>query len=403
MGRKVNRRRERVDRELARLAAERKAFEQQRQRWQERAVAAAALLVLGLLIAIGIVVGADVPGPETKSLSLLVVFVIGLTAGGLSCLAVQGGLLTVAVTGERGHSELDGEGALKGNASPILWFLGAKLTAYTLLGALLGVLGSLAQPSVTLRLVIQGATALLMIATALHFLGIHPIFRYAIIQPPAFIMRRIRRTARAGGAFAPAFLGTMTVFLPCGVTQAMQLLAINSGSPLLGAATMSAFVLGTSPLFFALGYFATKLEGAMHARFLKVAAVAIILVALFSLDGALKLGGSPVTLAKVKSAVFKPAPAVAAEVGPDGVQEAVIRAGSGGYSPGRVRIRSGKPARIVFEGDGSGGCALSLQFQGRSRYLAATGRTPISLPPQEPGTIEYTCSMGMYGGGVEVK
>ena len=400
MGR--NTRRLREEKKLAKLHAAREEAERRRQGVRQRVLIGIGLLAFGALLAAGTFLGPDLPGPEAKTASLLVVFGIGLTAGGLSCLAVQGGLLAVAVTDARERREESHTVALQGNASPILWFLGAKLTAYTALGALLGALGSLAAPSPTVRAAIMGATALLMIATALHFLGVHPIFRYAIIQPPRFLTRRLQRTARGGGAFAPALLGAMTVFLPCGVTQAMQLLAINSGSQALGAATLFVFVLGTSPLFFSLGYFATKLGEALHARFLKVAAVAILLVALLSLDGALKLGGSPVTFAKAKSALFEPAPPVDAAVAADGVQEAQITAGSGGYAPGSVRIRSGEPARIVFTGDGSGGCSLSLVFQGQQYYISATGSTPIELPPQKPGTIAYTCAMGMYGGRIEI-
>ena len=399
MGR--NARRLREEKKLAKLRATREEAEQRDRELRQRVLIGTALLAFGALLAAGAFLGPDLPGPEAKTGSLLVVFGIGLTAGGLSCLAVQGGLLAVAVTDARERRERHTE-ALQGNAGPILWFLGAKLTAYTALGALLGALGSLAEPSPTVRAAIMGATALLMVATALHFLGVHPIFRYAIIQPPRFLTRRLQRTAHGGGAFAPAFLGAMTVFLPCGVTQAMQLLAINSGSPALGAATLFVFVLGTSPLFFSLGYFATKLGEALHARFLKVAAVAILLVALFSLDAALKLGGSPVTLAKAKATLFEPAPPVDAAVATDGVQEARITAGSGGYAPGSVRIRSGEPARIVFTGDGSGGCSLSLVFQGQQYFVPATGSTPIELPPQKPGSIEYTCAMGMYGGRIEI-
>ncbi|MGH2838492.1 MAG: sulfite exporter TauE/SafE family protein [Thermoleophilaceae bacterium] len=395
MGRSSKRRNQ--DRKLARLRAERQAIERRQQQTAQRMTAGVALLAFAALLAVGAFVGPDLPGPDAKSASLVVVLGIGLTAGGLSCLAVQGGLLTIAVSGER-----DQRDALEGNAAPIVWFLGAKLAAYTLMGALLGALGSLVQPSPSLRAVILGLAALFMIATALHFLGAHPVFRHAIIQPPQFLLRRVRRTARAGGAFAPALLGAMTVFLPCGVTQAMQLVAINSGSPVLGAATMFAFVLGTAPLFFSFGYFATKLSDALHARFMKVAGIAIVFVALFTLDGALKLGGSPVTFAKVKESLFSAPPPVDAIVGADGVQEAHISAGAGGYTPGHVRIKSGKPARLLFGGDNVGGCALSLVFDGRQYYLERGKETAIELPAQEPGTIEYTCAMGMYGGQIEV-
>jgi sulfite exporter TauE/SafE len=399
---KHNRHRERERHNLERMRAERERLERERLERTRRLAIGGALLALAALIAAGALLGPDLPGPDASGVSLLAVLGIGLTAGGLSCLAVQGGLLTVAVTGPGARHDTPPASALAGNAHPILWFLGAKLAAYTALGAALGALGQLAQPSVTLRVVIQAATAVLMIATALHFLGVHPIFRYAIIQPPRFLTRRISATARGTSAFTPALLGAMTIFLPCGVTQAMQLVAINSGSPAIGGATLAVFVLGTSPLFFSLGYFATRLNDALHARFLKLAAVAILGVALFSLDGALRLGGSPVTFAAAKEALLSSPPPVVATAAADGVQEARILVSSGGYSPARVQISAGEPARVVFASDGAAGCALALVFEGQQMILPQTGETPIDLPPQQPGEIDYTCAMGMYGGRIEV-
>lgn len=388
---------------LEREAAERKrrAAERAARERRERVIAGISLLVFTGLMAVGLIAGPQLPGPQAAGASLVVVLAIGLTAGGLSCLAVQGGLLTVAVAGERPPG---GEArALAGNAKPIGWFLAAKLAAYTALGAALGALGQLAQPSVQLRAGIQIMAALLMIATALHFLRVHPIFRYAILAPPRALTRRIRATARGGGVFAPALLGALTVFLPCGVTQAMQLVAINSGDPLTGAAILATFVIGTSPLFFSLGYFATTLSAAMQARFLRFAAVAILAIALVSLDAALRLSGSPVTFAAVKQALFAPPTPVPAQQSADGVQHATITAGAGGYSPRRVQLRAGKPARLLFRGDGSAGCSLALIFADRQYVLSGDAPTVIALPAMRAGQrIDYTCTMGMFGGSIEV-
>lgn len=393
-------RRARVERWVAEL--EREAAEREARERRQRVIAGASLLALAVLLGLGVLAGPQLPGPDAKGASLVAVLAIGLTAGGLSCLAVQGGLLTVAVTGERAQAGVVESRALAGNAAPIGWFLAAKLVAYTALGGALGALGQLAQPSTELRAAIQIATALLMIATALHFLRVHPIFRYAVLTPPRALTRRISATARGGGAFAPALLGALTVFLPCGVTQAMQLVAINSGDPLTGAAILATFVLGTSPLFFSLGYFATTLTEATHARFLRFAAVAILAVALFSLDAALRLSGSPVTFAAAKSALFAPPTPVAAEQAADGRQEAAITAGAGGYSPQRVQLRAGRPARLIFTGDGSAGCSLALIFADRQYILSADAPTPIELPAMRAGErVDYTCAMGMYGGSVE--
>lgn len=151
-----NTRRAREQRKLEEMRAARGAAERRDRELQQRLIVGGALLLFGVLLAAGTFVGPDLPGAEAKSASLLVVFVIGLSAGGLSCLAVQGGLLAVAVTGDRERRQQGTPATLEGDAKPILWFLGAKLTAYTLLGALLGALGSLAQPSPTLRAALMG-------------------------------------------------------------------------------------------------------------------------------------------------------------------------------------------------------------------------------------------------------
>src|SRR5574338_642173 len=79
-----------------------------------------------------------------------VAFVTGLTTGGLSCLAVQGGLLASslahqieqdyleqsALQKKRGNKKLQPQ-KRSNSALPILLFLAAKLVAYTLLGVLL--------------------------------------------------------------------------------------------------------------------------------------------------------------------------------------------------------------------------------------------------------------------------
>lgn len=372
---------------------------------RSRLVIAASLAGFAALVIIGLIVR-----PSESSLdggtNLLLVVVTGITAGGLSCLAIQGGLLATAVAQREElqiRDRLEKEAALRHNAAPILWFLGAKLVAYTALGALLGGLGSLLQPNATAQGAIQLAVALFMVATALHLLNVHPIFRFVVIQPPRFITRRIRNRAKSNDAFAPAVLGAATIFLPCGVTQAMELLAIQSGSPVLGAAIMFAFVLGTSPIFFLLGYFATTLGETMRARFFKLAAVPILILGLLSFNAAMTLLGTRVTFDAAREALASGGgPATPAVVAADGMQEVRIKAGGGGYSPGTVSIRAGKPARVIFVTDGSAGCTRALVFMGQSGVLPESGETVIDLPAQKPGTIRYTCGMGMYSGSIEV-
>src|SRR5574342_679766 len=232
-----------------------------------------------------------------ENIDLITIFTTGLFVGGLTCLAVQGGLLT-ATLAQREEERLK-EQAKNGKALPILSFLVAKLVAYTILGGLLGLLGSLLQLSLQVQIILQLAVVIFMIGTALSLLNAHPIFRYFVIQPPRFLARLVRKQSKRGDMFAPALLGAFTVVIPCGTTQAMMALAIASGSMLSGSIIMFAFILGTSPLFFILGYFTMKLGDVLHAKFMKVAAAAIILLALFNLDATLHLAGASYTPSKI--------------------------------------------------------------------------------------------------------
>src|SRR5262249_47251638 len=135
------------------------------------------------------------------------------------------------------------------NPWPVVYFLAAKLFAYMVVGALLGALGSVLQISSPVQAVLQITAAIFMIGTALNMLNVHPFLRYFVIQPPKALTRLVRNQAKSQDVFTPALLGLMTVLIPCGTTQAMEALAITSGSAILGALILFSFVLGTSPTF----------------------------------------------------------------------------------------------------------------------------------------------------------
>ncbi|MBL8099268.1 MAG: sulfite exporter TauE/SafE family protein, partial [Anaerolineales bacterium] len=186
---------------------------------------------------------------------LIVAFITGITTGGLSCLAVQGGLLASSLAHQIEQDYVENKKSKKTKITPrfnsrlpIFLFLVAKLIAYTLLGALLGWLGSYITFSPTSRAILMIAIAIFMIGNALRMFNVHPIFRYFSIEPPKFITRYIRKTAKGTDTATPLFLGALTVFIPCGVTQAMMATALGTGSVIMGAALMFAFTLGTSPV-----------------------------------------------------------------------------------------------------------------------------------------------------------
>lgn len=369
-------------------------------------------------------------------MNLFIIFITGLTSGGLSCLAMQGGLLAsiIANQKEQEHARLASQKKEKKSKQkqaylasiqdtsnftlksfdqldwlPVGMFLLTKLISHTILGALLGLLGSVITLSLGFRLAMQVFTALFMFATAMNLLDVHPIFRYLAFTPPKFIQRYIRKSSKSDALFAPAILGLLTIFIPCGVTQAMEVVAINSGSAAYGAAVMFSFVLGTSPLFALLGVATAKLSEGWYQSFTKVAAYALVVMALYSINGVLLVMDSPITLQKMTRPItyfFSNERFTTNTVSPmqDGAQQVTIGVFNQGYSPNFVKVKAGVPVQLTLTSKDTYSCALAFVFPEFKikTFLNATDTQTFTFTPTKPGTYTYTCSMGMYTGTMEV-
>lgn len=331
-------------------------------------------------------------------MNLLVAFITGLTTGGLGCLAVQGGLLTSTLAHQIEQDMLAHNGSGSTSkfkphiAQPILLFLLAKLIAYTILGYLLGSLGMVLQLTPLMSAILYFAIGIFMIGNGLRMFNVHPIFRFFVIEPPSSLTRYIRRKSKNGTSFfTPILLGTLTIFLPCGVTQAMMATALGTGSPTQGAMLMFSFILGTSPLFFSVAYFATRLGSAIEKHFNRIVAVTMLIMGLVQVDTGLNLSGSPFSISRTISIVQ--AYALPAQTGTS------IEVTENGYFPQILHLPANQEVSIEWVTRNTQACSRSvvvpdLDYQ---QILPTTGRVTMDIPPQEKGTIiRYTCSMGMY-------
>jgi sulfite exporter TauE/SafE len=353
------------------------------------------------------------PSPLPSSLELFVnlvpVLATGLFAGGVSCAAVQGGLLTGLITRQRAAvgeetAPRDRRGRLGDDLAPVGGFLAGKLVSHTLLGALLGALGSVVEISVGFRTWLQIGAGLLVVVFGLAQLDV-PGFRRIVIEPPISWTRIVRRRARSRSAVAPAVLGFVTVLIPCGVTLSVEALALTSGSALMGAATMAVFVLGTAPLFAILGYAARKAATAWKGRLGVVTGLVVVAMGLYTLNGGLELAGAPFAASRIAEAASDnddATPDATAVSVVDGKQTVVITARTGAYSPDDVRAQSGLPTTLVVRSDEAQGCVRSFVVRGQQQILPVNGETRFELGVLEPGRLDYACGMGMYTGVVDI-
>lgn len=354
---------------------------------------------------------------------VLVAFITGLTTGGLSCLAVQGGLLASSLERQLEQQmdlQIEQELAARRThrsgrkparslahprlALPILLFLAAKLAAYTLLGFMLGALGSVLQLNAVTRAVLLIAIGIFMVGNALRMFDVHPIFRYFAFEPPKFITRYIRRKARNGESFfAPLFLGALTVLIPCGVTQAMMAVAVGTGNALQGAALMFAFVLGTSPVFFAVAYLAMRLGARLEKAFMRFVAIVLLVLGLVSVNSGLNLVGSPLSAQNLVQALFASRAVASQEVPTEPSSTLQLLASNSGYSPTRLVAKAGETVLLNIVTNETYSCALDFVIPalGVEKLLPSTGTVPIEIPAQAAGTVmRFSCSMGMYTGEI---
>lgn len=333
-------------------------------------------------------------------MDLWLIFLTGLTVGGLTCLAVQGGLLA-SVIAAREEEDLEGGSQRKHTIFPTLAFLITKLAAYTILGFILGSFGGALNISSQVQTIMQFIAGAYMIVIALDLLNVHPIFRYAVIQPPKFLTRMVKNQSKSQDLFAPAFLGAMTVFIPCGTTLAIETLVISSGNAFLGALIMFTFVLGTIPLFFGVGFFTTLLGDNFQSKFLKLAGIFVLYLGFISANAALAAAGLPFVQIDLTGASSQIA---AAQNNLPVTQNVEITVTRQGYSPNYIRVRKDEPVNLTLKSRGAFSCASAFRIPslGIGKNLAPNDTQLISFVPTQKGQIPFTCSMGMYRGVIEV-
>lgn len=93
-----------------------------------------------------------------------------------------------------------------------------------------------------------------------------------------------------------------------------------------------------------------------------------------------------------------------AVVASSGYQEAMVLV-KGGYTPDTIVVRAGKPVRLTFRREETSPCSEMVVFGdfGKSAKLPEGELVPVEFLPEDPGTYEFTCQMGMLRGHLVVE
>ena len=356
-----------------------------------------------LLIFIGIVAAMHASGALPRgfglsdTMSLGLVFAIGLVASVSSCIAVTGGLL---VAGAAKYNDVTGAQPGMQRLRPLLWFNAGRILSYTLLGGAVGALGSVLTLSETANGILTLAASAIMILLGLNMLR---------LVPGALIPRMPKRLAHAvhdlstrevkGGAFV---LGAATFFLPCGFTQALQLYVLAKGSFATGALTMLVFALGTLPALLSLSALSSFARGAFQGHFLKAAGVAVVIMGVLNIQYGLVLSGSGRIDPPAATQAERADTATAQMEG--GKQVAVMRVIDFGYEPSHIVVRQGVPVEWRIDASEAAGCGriLVAPALGIRRILSDKSTSTIAFTPLQTGDFAFNCSMGMMTPGAKI-
>lgn len=329
----------------------------------------------------------------------LTALLTGITTGGLTCLAVQGGLLAALLANQ--HTTDEGQmPRWQRVLLPVSGFLVAKIIIYSLLGFGLGFVGEKISLSITLQAWLQGIAAGFMIVTGIRIFRPHWL-PWLTLPTPVRLRRFIRHSAKSELLAAPVLLGALTVFIPCGTTLAIEVAALASGNPLSGAAILFCFMLGTVPLFFVVGVLA-KSSTFLQQRLKIITAVLIIGTGVYSLDSAFNLIDAPMSFRNIVSAIQRQTPSDSRTDVQSTLSSPVITVSYYGYTPNDITVPAGRPVTIQLRSADSLSCTniFLIPKLGIQRQLVPSSTLSLGVTFPKKGNYSFTCGMGMFTGTI---
>ena len=284
---------------------------------------------------------------------------------------------------------------------PQVAFNAGRVVGFALLGSLLGALGSTMSLPTRVTGVLVLAVAAVMFLLGIRLTGVSP--RVAAWSPrlPAGLSRALGLETAAEAGYShwrTALVGALTFFLPCGFTQAVQVYALSTASPLAAGAIMATFALGTTPGLLALASVPEVTTGRRQVTVLRVVGVMVLAFALLNVSSGLNLlglsGGSAAGGARTASANVTVA---------GGVQTVRMTQTTDGYVPADTVLYAGLPTRWVIEGTSRFNCSAALRVPDLGvKVDLVEGVNTVQLPSLDAGTVHFTCVMGMYSGNLVV-
>ena len=308
----------------------------------------------------------------TEGMNYAMLFAIGILTS-FHCIAMCGGLNLAATA--------------RAEKKAAFYYNLGRLLSYTMIGGLLGLLGSFISINLRIRAVIGLAAAVIMLFLGVRLMNCFPI-KIPFQRKRNFGIRG-KFLRKGSGSF---YIGLLNGFMPCGPLQAMQILAISAGSFISGSLSLFFFCLGTIPLMLVMGLAASHLTAKAKNRMALFGGALVFVFGIYMLQNNLALLGVSVFQ---ESGRINQANIVEA-VEQNGIQQAESTLKPGSYDV--LKVKAGIPVQwIVYAGkDALNGCNSEIVIPAYNLDIRLQeGENLIEFTPGEAGTIKYSCWMGM--------
>jgi sulfite exporter TauE/SafE/copper chaperone CopZ len=314
-------------------------------------------------------------------------FGVGLLTS-VHCVSMCGGInLTQSIKGSKENS------SNKENFITNMQYNLGRVISYTVIGGLVGLLGSVISFNGFAKGIVAIIAGLVMIIMGLNMLDVLPFLKKINIHMPKFITKKLSKHSHRSSFY----IGLINGFMPCGPLQSMQILALSTASFINGALSMFFFALGTVPLMFILGFLSSYLNKKFMKGMLSVSACLVILfgITMFS-------SGSAQSGLLVPKLLGDNLPLRNAQVIDDKqyVETNVYR---NGYEP--IKVKKDIPVVWTIHVDkGSlNGCNNPIVIPKYDLEVKLIeGDNVVEFTPTTSGTITFSCWMGMIRSSITV-
>ncbi len=324
-------------------------------------------------------------------------FVIGLLTS-THCVAMCGGINLSQCVPRQTWA-----GGRISSLTPAILYNSGRVISYTVIGGIVGALGSAVSFSNTGKGFIAAVAGIFMVIMGLNMLNIFPWLRRFNPRMPKIFAVKINEQKSSN---RPFYVGLLNGLMPCGPLQAMQLFALSTGDPSKGALSMLLFSLGTVPLMFGLGALSAVLTKKFTSAMMAVSAALVVILGVFMFSNGMALTGYAMPLTSGAGDQLSPSSSsvtgARAEI-IDGVQVVTTTLDSGRYEP--IVVQAGIPVQWNIQA-GAGdinGCNNRIVIpEYNLEKSLEPGDNIIEFTPDKSGVVPYSCWMGMIRSQISV-